>query len=39
MWIKWDKRDGQGPQKKGISEDVRELIYRWATMCEKPNLA
>jgi len=28
LWRKWDKRDGQGPQKRGICEDFRELIYR-----------
>ena len=28
LWRKWDERDGQGPQKRGICEDFRELIYR-----------
>ena len=28
LWRKWYERDGQGPQKRGICEDFRELIYR-----------
>ena len=38
LWKKWEEKDAQGQQKRGICEDFRELIYRWATMCEKPKL-
>ena len=28
LWRKWDKKDAQGQQKRGICEDFREIIYR-----------
>ena len=28
VWCKWGQLDGQGPQKRGICKDFRELIYR-----------